>query len=68
MLQSTARAEDTQQLLRPFSLAPVPQTMQYNVPPLDPVQQFLQQQAQQRLRNIPERMLTNDQFLKRFEY
>ena len=68
MLQLETQIGSTQERLRPFSMAPVPTTMQYDVPPVNPIQQFLQQQEAQRLRNKPQGMLTNAEILKRFPY
>jgi hypothetical protein len=42
--------------------------MPYNVPQVNPIQQFLQQQEAQRLRNKPQRMLTNAEILKRYPF
>jgi hypothetical protein len=68
MLQLKTQVGSTQERLRPFSMAPVPSIMRYDVPPVDPIQQFLQQQETQRLRNKPQGMLTNAEILKRFPY
>jgi hypothetical protein len=68
MLQLKTQVGSTQERLRPFSIAPVPTIMRYDVPPVDPIQQFLQQQEAQRLRNKPQGMLTNAEILKRFPY
>ena len=59
---------DTQELLRPFSLAPTPSIMPYNEPQPQLLNQFLQQQEAQRLRNKPQRMLTNAEILKRYPF
>ena len=68
MLQLETQIGSTQELL-PFNVMSTPTRAVYKQPQVDPIQQFLQhQQEVQRLRNIPQRMLTNDQFLKRFEY
>jgi hypothetical protein len=68
MLQLETQIGSTQERLKPFSLAPVPSIMRYDVPPVDPIQQFLQQQEALRLRNKPQGMLTNAEILKRFPY
>jgi len=68
MLQLKTQVGSTQERLRPFSIAPVPTTVPYNVPPVNPIQQFLQQQEAIRLRNKPQGMLTNAEILKRFPY
>ena len=68
MLQLETQIGSTQERLRPFSMAPVPSIMRYDVPPVNPIQQFLQQQEAQRLRNKPQGMLTNAEILKRFPY
>ena len=68
MLQLKTQVGATQELLRPFSFAPVPSIMPYNVPQINPTQQFLQQQEAQRLRNKPQRMLTNAEILKRYPF
>jgi hypothetical protein len=66
MLQLETKIGSTQELL-PFSVKPTPTRPVYNAPQVNPIQQFLQQQEAQRLRNMPQRMLTNNPRLKRFE-
>ena len=68
VLAAQTQVGATQELLRPFSFAPVPSRMPYNVPQVNPIQQFLQQQEAQRLRNKPQRMLTNAEILKRYPF
>ena len=67
MLQLETQIGSTQELL-PFSVMPVPTRAVYKVPQANPIQQFLQQQEMQRIRSLPQGMLTNDELLKRFPY
>ncbi len=67
MFQMKTKVEDTQQLV-PFSLAPIPTLMPYDVPQVNPLEQFLQQRRQEALRAKPQGMLTNAELLERFPY
>ena len=68
MLQLETQIGSTQDLLKPFSLAPVPTVMNYNRPQINPIQQFVQQQQETQLRNRPQGMLTNSEILKRYPF
>ena len=68
MLQLETQIGSTQDLLKPFSLAPVPAVMNYNLPQVNPIQQFVQQQQETQLRNRPQGMLTNSEILKRYPF
>jgi hypothetical protein len=68
MLQLETQIGSTQDLLKPFSLAPVPAVMNYNLPQVNPIQQFVQQQQKTQLRNRPQGMLTNSEILKRYPF
>jgi hypothetical protein len=65
MLQLETQIGATQELLKPFSLAPVSAPL-YNLPQANPIGQFLQQQ--QALKARPQGMLTNAELLKRYPY
>jgi hypothetical protein len=68
MLQLKTQIGSTQDLLKPFSLSPVPAVMNYNRPQINPIQQFVQQQQETQLRNRPQGMLTNSEILKRYPF
>jgi len=42
--------------------------MNYNLPQVNPIQQFVQQQQETQLRNRPQGMLTNSEILKRYPF
>ena len=68
MLQLETQIGATQERLKPFSLAPTPSIMPYTEPQAQPIQQFLQQQQDMQLRYQPQRMLTNGQLFKGYDF
>ena len=68
MLQLETQVGDTQELLRPFSLAPTPSIMPYNEPQPQLLNQFLQQQQDMQLQYQPQRMLTDSRFPKGYNF
>jgi len=68
MLQLETQIGATQELLRPFSLAPTPSIMPYTEPRAQPIQQFLQQQQDMQLQYQPQRMLTDSRFPKGYNF
>ena len=68
MLQLETQVGDTQELLRPFSLAPTPSIMPYNEPQPQLLNQFLQQQQDMQLQYQPQRMLTDGRFPKGYNF
>ena len=63
MLQLRTKVGATQQRMKPITLTPTPAAKDYKPSQVNPIQQFLQQQAQ--LRSRPQGMLTNSGNFKR---